>query len=232
MSLTLLVCISKIVDTTDPGKFYIGETREWCTLYPFSLLIFRGTGPHGGAQARAQGQPEEWERRINLILYPRAEFVNRMLSVQYPCYEKTRLSDYSFFHDGAACFGTSEYHTNWAKRELFRHFDVATKPYSPRFKSSELQAMYRIIAGRNKRYIDPASAEGVRITDDIAAANTIMRDARPQWKDARKQRGRKANRSTAQPGTPIEAQPASSRKATKSSAILSRPTHIVSTPDS
>jgi hypothetical protein len=65
MSLTLLVCISKLVDTTDPGK--IGETREWCTLYPFSLLIFRGTGPHGGTQALAQGQPKEWERRINLI---------------------------------------------------------------------------------------------------------------------------------------------------------------------
>jgi hypothetical protein len=61
MSLTLLVCISKIADTTDPSKFYIGETREWCTLYPFSLLIFRGTGPHGGTQARAQGQPKEWE---------------------------------------------------------------------------------------------------------------------------------------------------------------------------
>ena len=93
--------------------------------------------------------------------------------------------------------------------------------------------MYRIIAGRKKRYIDPASAEGVRITDDIAAANTIMRDVRPQWKDPGKQRGRKANPSTAQPGTPIEAQPASSsREATKSSTILSRPTHIVSTRDS
>ena len=233
MSLTLLVCISKLVDTTEPGKFYLGETREWCTLYPFSLLIFRGTGPHGGTQALAQGQPKEWERRINLILYPRAEFINRTLPIQYPCYEKTRLSDYSFFHDGAACFGTSEYHTSWAKRELFRHFDIATKPYSPRFKPSELQAMYRVIAGRNKRYIDPASAEGVRITDDIAVANKIMRDARPQWKDAGKQRGRKANQSTARPETPIEAQPASSsRKATQSSIIQSRPTHAVSTRDS
>ena len=84
-------------------------------------------------QALAKGKPKEWERRINLILYPRTEFVNRTLPIQYPCYEKTRLSDYSFFHDGAACFGTSEYHTSWAKREPFRHFDVATKSYSPHF---------------------------------------------------------------------------------------------------
>lgn len=169
-------------------------------VYPISILSF-DISWHRTAQALAQGQPKEWERRINLILYPRTESVNRTLPIQYPCYEKTRLSDYSFFHDGAACFGTSEYHTSWAKRELFRHFDVATKPYSPPFKPSELQAMYRVIAGRNKRYIDPASAEGVRITDDIAAANTIMGEARPQWKDARRQRGRKTNQSTAQPET-------------------------------
>ena len=32
MSLTLLICISNLVDTPDPGKFYIGEKRECCTL--------------------------------------------------------------------------------------------------------------------------------------------------------------------------------------------------------
>jgi hypothetical protein len=235
MSLTLLICISNLADTTDPGKFYIGETREWCTLYPFSLLIFRGTGPHGGTQATPQGPPKEWEKRINLILYPRREFINRTLPVQYPCYEKTRLSDYSFFHDGAACFGNPEYHTSWAKRELFRHFEVATKPYGPRFKSSELQTMYRVIAGRTKRYIDPNSAEGVRITKDIETANKIMGDVRPQWKDARKQCGRKAGQSTAQPETLVVESPmqpeSSSRKTKQAATIQFQSTQAASTPD-
>jgi len=235
MSLTLLICISNLADTTDSGKFYIGETHEWCTLYPFSLLIFRGTGPHGGTQAIPQGPPKEWEKRINLILYPRREFVNRTLPVQYPCYEKSRLSDYSFFHDGAACFGNPKYHTSWAKRELFRHFAVATKPYGPRFKPSELQTMYRVIAGRTKRYIDPNSADGVRITKDIETANTIMGDVRPQWKDARKQRGRKAEQSTAQSETPVVESPmqpeSSSRKTKQASTIQFQSTQAASIPD-
>jgi hypothetical protein len=80
---------------------------------------------------------------------------------------RRRGFDYSFFHDGAVCFGKPEYHTSWAKRELFRHFDEETKSYGPHFKPSELQAMYRIIAGQTKRYIEC-------ITKDIEAANTIM----------------------------------------------------------
>jgi hypothetical protein len=231
MSLTILICISKLEDTTDPGQFYIGETREWCTLYPFSMLIFRGTGPHGGTQAIAHGHPKEWEKRINLILYPRGEFVNRELPVQYPCYEKTRLSDYSFFQDGEACFGTSDYHKRWEKIELVLHLADLAKVIDLGLKPSELQAMYRVVAGPNKTYIDQASVEGMRRTDEVAAANTIMRDVRPQWKDAANQRGRKAKRSATEPETRVIETPvpsaSSPKKAIQSSTSQLRPTHAV-----
>ena len=46
LSLSLLICMSHLASDTDPGNLYIGETREWCKLRPFSLLIFRGLGPH------------------------------------------------------------------------------------------------------------------------------------------------------------------------------------------
>jgi hypothetical protein len=54
----VMICISHLNPDTDPGNFYIREPHEWCKLQPFSILIFRGTGPHGGTQAIAQGKPE------------------------------------------------------------------------------------------------------------------------------------------------------------------------------
>ena len=63
-------------------------------------MIFRGTGPHGGTQAIAPGEPDDTEKRINLILYPRKEFVNRTLEVL----SSHQLADYSFFSDGVASF--------------------------------------------------------------------------------------------------------------------------------
>ena len=78
--------------------------------YPHShSFLSRGTGPHGGTPAIAAGEPLPTEKRINLILYPRGEFVNRTLPIIYPCYTRHQLADYSFFTDGAACFGTDEY---------------------------------------------------------------------------------------------------------------------------
>jgi len=117
MSITLLICMSYLEPSTDPGKFYNGETREWCTLYPFSIVLFRGNGPHGGTQAIASGEPLHTEKRINLILYPRKEFLNRTLPIRYPCYTSQQLADYSFFTDGGACFGTDEYHKSWCLME-------------------------------------------------------------------------------------------------------------------
>jgi len=76
-SLTILTCLSYLNSNTNPGYFYMGETHECSKLKPFSLEIFRGTGPHGGTQAIPPGEPDELEKRINLILYPRREFVNR-----------------------------------------------------------------------------------------------------------------------------------------------------------
>ena len=43
MSLSLIICKSYLKASTDPEKFSLGETRNWCALPPFSLLIFRGT---------------------------------------------------------------------------------------------------------------------------------------------------------------------------------------------
>ena len=107
MSLTVLICVSNLMSGTYPGTFYLGETREWCETKPFSLLLFRGAGPHGGAQAIAPGDPDESEKRINLILYPRKEFVNRTVDIFYP-WSPERVVDYSFFDDGAASFGSDE----------------------------------------------------------------------------------------------------------------------------
>jgi hypothetical protein len=95
--------------------------------------------------------------------------------------------------------------------------------------------MYRVIASQTKRYINPDSAEGLRITKDIEAANTIMGNVRLQCKDARKQRARKAKQSTAQPETLVSESPmqpaSSSRKTKQASTIQSQSTHAVSTRD-
>ena len=110
MSLTLLICISSLNQASDPGKFYFGETRDWCTLYPFSLIIFRGTSRHGATQAVSRRKANASEKRINLVLYPRKEFVNRTLPILYPCSPTNQLADYSFFCDEEACFGTEVYY--------------------------------------------------------------------------------------------------------------------------
>src|SRR5204863_1197948 len=143
MSLSVLICVSRLESDTCPGEFYLGETREWCRLRPFSILIFCGTGPHGGTPAMPCGDPKEGEKRINIILYPRKEFVNRTLGLLRPCDETMRLSDYSFFHDGVACFGTKEYHQAWCARELFRHFVESNKQFGPPLDDMDLQQGFR-----------------------------------------------------------------------------------------
>jgi hypothetical protein len=178
--ITLLICISNLRPDTDPGKFYLGETREWCTLQPFSLILFRGRSPHGGTQAISR-DPDPVEKRINLILYPRKEFVNRYLPILYPCAPKDHLADYSFFRDGGACFGTEEYHKAWCTRELFRHFIVQNKKYG---KVENFQATFAALTG--KRYIDPDSDEGQDIIKSIGDANEIMESVRLPWKDGTK----------------------------------------------
>jgi len=87
MSISALLCLSHFMEETHPGEFYLGETREWCLLRPFSILLFRGTGPHGGTQPKPDKEARDIEKCINVILYPRKEFVNRTLNVLWPCYE-------------------------------------------------------------------------------------------------------------------------------------------------
>ena len=185
MSLTLLICLSSLNSDTDPGKFYIGETHDWCTLQPFSLMIFRGTGPHGGTQAIAQEEPDAFEKRINLILYPRKEFVNRTLPVLYPCNSSDRLGEYSFFDDGAACFGTEEYHKSWCGKELFRHMVTGTQRYGLEVSDSDLQKVFRTFTGSSKPYIDLHSQEWKDTTKEIVEAHDILESVRPHWKDAK-----------------------------------------------
>jgi hypothetical protein len=180
MSLTLLICVSNLAPGTYPGNFYLGETNEWCKLEPFSLLVFRGTGPHGGTQAIASGEPGKFEKRINLILYPRREFVNRTVPIVYP-WSPERVADYSFFKDGAACFGTDEYHKAWCTRELFRHLIAANKQYGFQVEDSNLQKAFAAFTGSSKRYIHPESAEGQNILKSINDANEILRSVRPKW---------------------------------------------------
>ena len=181
MSLTVLICVSHLKPGTYPGNFYIGETREWCELNPFSLLLFRGTGPHGGTQAVSARQPHESEKRINLILYPRKEFVNRTVDIVYPYYSEQQIGDYSFFADGAACFGSDKYHRSWCSRELFRHMTMENKKYGLPVEGSNLQQAFTAFTGSTNRYIDPESPEGLDIKKSITEANQIMEPVRPSW---------------------------------------------------
>jgi hypothetical protein len=185
-SLTVLICLSYLNPNTDPGDFYMGETRERSKLKPFSLGIFRGTGPHGGTQAIAPGEPGELDKRINLILYPRREFVNRTVDILYPCYSQQQLADYSFFIDGAACFGSEEYYKAWCRRELLRHMIALNKKCGIPLKDSQVQLAFKAITGTADRYIDPESPEGLGIRNSIAHANQIMESVRPSWVDPKR----------------------------------------------
>jgi hypothetical protein len=210
MSITLLMCISNLSPETDPGKFYIGETREWCALKPFSVILFRGTGPHQGTQAIPAGEPTEKEKRINLILYPRREFMNRTLPIIYP-WDPKQLADYSFFSDGGACFGTEKYHRSWCSRELFRQMIAENKNHGRSVDDPQLQQAFTAFTGSTKPYIDPKSDQGKAITKSITDANEIMESVRPQIKDPRQQK-RKIARSTddaAGPRSAIQIQPKS-----------------------
>lgn len=189
LSLSLLLCLSLLDVGTHPGEFYLGETQEWYPLRPFSLLIFHGTGPHSGTQPKPSSKPKEWEKRINAILYPRREFVNRTVDLQWPCYEATRLSDYSFFHDGAACFGTKEYHQAWCSRELFRHFVQSNKQFGHPLDDAKLQQAFKLATGSDKRYIDPNSDDGKAILNTVTEANRMLECIRPPWKEPRKEKG-------------------------------------------
>ena len=185
MSLSLIICMSYLKATTDPGKFYLGETRNWCALPPFSLLIFRGTGPHGGTQAIPVGEPNDFEKRITLILYPRKEFVNRTLDLLYPCYNSQQLTGYSFFNDGEACFGTKEYHQSWCSRELFRHMISENNKYGRKVDDSALQYAFTAFTGSTRQYIDRNSPQGKAIARSIADANELMESLRPHWQKNR-----------------------------------------------
>jgi hypothetical protein len=140
-------------------------------------------GPHAGTQAIPRAKPKDWEKRINLILYPRREFVNRENKIQYPCYEKTRLSDYSFFFDGEACFGTDEYHRAWCTKELFRHFLVQNQEHGRPLEDSDIQQVYRIITGSDEVYIGPDSEQGKGILTRVAKANDLLHKIRPILKE-------------------------------------------------
>ena len=187
MSITLLMCISYLSPETDPGKFYIGETREWCALKPFSLILFRGTGPHQGTQAIPASKPMEKETRINLVLYPGGEFLNRDRRIIYP-WEPHQLAGYSFFTDGAACFGTEEYHRSWCSRELFRKMITENKKYGRHVEDSRLQQAFKAFTGSTKPYVDPESDEGKAIKNSITAANDLMKSLVPKFKKPRQQK--------------------------------------------
>jgi len=143
------------------------------------VLIFRGTGPHAGTQAIPLGEPDDSEKRINLVLYPRKEFVNRTLDLLYPCYNSQQVADYSFFNDGEACFGTKEYHQSWCSRELFRHLISANDKYGRNVDDSALQQAFTAFTGSARQYIDRNSPQGKAITKSIADANELMESLRP-----------------------------------------------------
>jgi hypothetical protein len=187
MSITLLMCISHLSPETDPGKFYIGETHEWCALKPFSLVLFRGIGPHQGTQAIPAGKPMEKETRINLVLYPGGEFLNRARRIIYP-WEPHQLAGYSFFSDGAACFGTEEYHRSWCSREILRKTIAEIKQYGRHVEDSPLQQAFTALTGSTKRYIDRDSDEGKAITKSITAANKLMKSLVPKFKKPSQQK--------------------------------------------
>lgn len=105
-SLTLLICLSDVDAEVSSGEFYLGETREYVILRPFTLLLFHGGSVHGGTiPASTSGSVSEGKRRINLVLYPGDAFMNRSREIRFPCDQVNRVADVSFFKDGEACFG-------------------------------------------------------------------------------------------------------------------------------
>jgi len=101
-------------------------------------------------QAISLGDPNDSEKRVNLVLYPRKEFVNRSLDLVYPCHNGQHLADY-FFNDGESCFGTKEYHQSWCSRELFRPLISANNQYGQ--KVDDLQQAFMAFAGSTRQYI-------------------------------------------------------------------------------
>lgn len=131
-------------------------------------------------QAIPPGEPEAFEKRINLILYPRREFVNRTEDILYPC-SKEQVADYSLFVDGEACFGSDEFRRACCARELFRHLIMANKKYGLPVNDADLEQAFRAFTGSSQRYIDPDSIERQTILEAVHEANDILISIRPRW---------------------------------------------------
>ena len=66
ISLTLVISMSYLKLTMELGKFYIGETKDWCRLWPFLLLIFHGNNPHAGTYRIARFGPDSPKVRLRV----------------------------------------------------------------------------------------------------------------------------------------------------------------------
>src|SRR5277367_879457 len=181
-SFSISICLSDLEPETYPGFFHFGETRTYCTMHTLSFMVFGGLEPHAGSNAIPVGQPKEWEKRINCILYPRTEFMNRTKPLSLPCEYHNQVATYSFFFDGDSSFGTQEYKRLWATRELFRHFLQQNKKFGLFQSQESVQKVFNLLTNTNERYIDLESGEGIEITSTIIDANELLAKYRPTWK--------------------------------------------------
>jgi hypothetical protein len=180
--LSVLICMSNISENTHPGRFYHAETREWFDTYPFSIFIFRGTSPHGGTAPRTiPGKTSQsWERRINIILYPNSQFMNREKPVIYPR-AATPGVGYSFFTDGEACFGGQSYHRSWCIKELVRRLVLDLKELGVDPSTVKIDKIHEAIPGilSSSDYFHPWSPEAESIYTRVQEGNALLNSVRP-----------------------------------------------------
>src|ERR1700737_2951508 len=183
--LAIAVCLSILAADTYPGAMFFAETQTYYTMHPFSFLVFGGLEKHAGLNAIPVDQPQDWERRINCILYPRTEFVNRTRPVIYPFSNKQQLACYSFFNDGDAVFGSEEHRQLWSTTEFLQYvFRVNRKRGLP-VDDAVIQQVFQLVTGSNRRYINPESREGLEIMETVRKANRMFASYRSRRNPAK-----------------------------------------------
>jgi hypothetical protein len=178
ISFAITICLSDINETVFPGGIYFAEIKSYCVMEPFSFVIFSGLEPHAGIHSVSANKPQPWERRINCVLYPRTEFMNRTKPIMYPWSNDTPAG-YSFFTDGDAVLGSEANRRLWGTRELLSKFLQMIQEYGHHVTSETAQQVFELVTGSKREYIDPRSDTAKQIVSTVSKAGSKLAAYRP-----------------------------------------------------
>src|SRR2546423_4049955 len=167
ISFALTICLSNISETVFPGAIYFAEMESYCVMEPFSFVVFSGLEPHAGIHSVSANIPQHWERRINCVLYPRTEFMNRTKPLMYPWSNDTPAG-YGFFTDGDAVLGSAANRRLWATRELLSKFLQVIQDYGHHVTPETAQQVFELLTGSKREYIDPRSDTAKQIVSTVS----------------------------------------------------------------